>query len=161
ADLERSVPAIVESAFGCAGQRCLAGSVVIAVGGVYEQLKTKILAEAKQIVVGNGLETGVTMGPGVAPRGKDRIRSMIERGVQDGGTLLVDGRKPKVKGNHDGQFIGPTIFVGVESENALATEEVFGPVMILRKAETLREAIDVVRASEYANATSIFTRSGG
>jgi malonate-semialdehyde dehydrogenase (acetylating)/methylmalonate-semialdehyde dehydrogenase len=160
-DMERTVATVVESAFGCAGQRCLAGSTVVAVGTAYEELRERIIAAAKEIVVGNGLDTGVTMGPVVTPRHQDRILSMIERGVQQGGTLLLDGRKPRVvKGHPNGNWIGPTIFEGVEADHALAKEEVFGPVMVLRQAANLREAVEIVRESEYANATAIFTSSG-
>jgi malonate-semialdehyde dehydrogenase (acetylating) / methylmalonate-semialdehyde dehydrogenase len=101
------------------------------------------------------------MGPVVTPRHQDRVLSMIAHGVQQGGTLLLDGRKPKVvKGHPNGNWIGPTIFEGVEADHALAKEEVFGPVMVLRQAANLREAIELVRESEYANATAIFTSSG-
>jgi malonate-semialdehyde dehydrogenase (acetylating)/methylmalonate-semialdehyde dehydrogenase len=157
AELARTVASLVDSAFGCAGQRCLAGSTVIAVGGVHDELRTRLVAAARELVVGNGLDTGVTMGPVVTPRHRDRILSMIERGVQQGGHLLVDGRKPRVvKGHPEGNWVGPSIFEG----DVLADEEVFGPVMVLQRAATLREATERVRASAYANATAIFTASG-
>jgi malonate-semialdehyde dehydrogenase (acetylating)/methylmalonate-semialdehyde dehydrogenase len=161
ADLDKTVATVVESCFGCAGQRCLAGSTVVAVGPVYDELKRRIVAEAQQLIVGNGLDAGVTLGPVISARQKERIVAMIERGVQEGGKLLLDGRKPNlIKGSPDGYWLGPTIFEGVEAEHTLAREEVFGPVMVLRRARDLKEAIDQVRASEYANATAIFTSSG-
>jgi malonate-semialdehyde dehydrogenase (acetylating)/methylmalonate-semialdehyde dehydrogenase len=157
AEMERTVATVVESAFGCAGQRCLAGSTVVAVGGAYEELRERVVAATREIVIGNGMDTGVTMGPVVSPRARDRILSLIELGLQQGGRLLVDGRRPRViKGHPDGNWVGPTVFEG----DVLAGEEVFGPVMVLRRADTLRDAIAMVRGCEYANATAIFTSSG-
>ncbi|HUH03085.1 MAG TPA: CoA-acylating methylmalonate-semialdehyde dehydrogenase [Kofleriaceae bacterium] len=160
AELDKTVATLVESCFGCAGQRCLAGSVVVAVGEVYEQLRDRLVETAKQLVVGNGLEPGVTLGPVVSGRQKDRILSAIEAGIKEGGKLLLDGRKVEVPGYPRGHFLGATIFDGVTPDMSLAREEIFGPVMVLRRAKNLDEAIAMIHASEYANATSIFTQSG-
>jgi malonate-semialdehyde dehydrogenase (acetylating)/methylmalonate-semialdehyde dehydrogenase len=160
AELDKTVATLVESCFGCAGQRCLAGSVVVAVGEVYEQLRDRLVETAKQLVVGNGLEPGVTLGPVVSGRQKDRILSAIEAGIKEGGKLLLDGRRVEVPGYPRGHFLGATIFDGVTSDMSLAREEIFGPVMVLRRAKNLDEAIAMIHASEYANATSIFTQSG-
>jgi malonate-semialdehyde dehydrogenase (acetylating) / methylmalonate-semialdehyde dehydrogenase len=160
ADLDRTVESLVESCFGCAGQRCLAGSVVVAVGEVADALSQRLVAAARRIVVGNGLEPGVTMGPLVSGRHLDRVASLIHIGVSEGAHLVLDGRGVAVKGHPDGHWLGPTIFDGVTSSMTLAREEVFGPVMVLRWASDLDEACALVRESPYANATSIFTQSG-
>jgi malonate-semialdehyde dehydrogenase (acetylating)/methylmalonate-semialdehyde dehydrogenase len=160
ADLDKSVAVAVESCFGCAGQRCLAGSVVVAVGDVYDELRERLIASARALVMGNGMDPGTSLGPVVSGRQKDRILSMIEKGIQEGATLALDGRKATVKGYPNGHWIGPTIFTDVTDDMMLAREEVFGPVMVLRRAATLTDAIAMVRRSEYANATSIFTSSG-
>jgi malonate-semialdehyde dehydrogenase (acetylating)/methylmalonate-semialdehyde dehydrogenase len=160
AELDKTVATLVESCFGCAGQRCLAGSVVVAVGDVYEQLRDRLVETAKQLVIGNGLEPGVTLGPVVSGRQKDRVLSAIAAGMKEGAKLLLDGRKVDVAGYPKGHFLGPTIFDGVTPDMSVAREEIFGPVMVLRRAKNLDEAIAMIHASEYANATSIFTQSG-
>jgi len=160
ADLDKSVATAVESCFGCARQRCLAGSVVVAVGDVYDELRERLVAAARGLVMGNGLDPQVSLGPVQSGRQKDRILSMVEQGIRDGATLALDGRKVQVKGYPNGHWVGPTIFEDVPEGSTLTREEVFGPVMVLRRAATLGDAIAMVRASEYANATSIFTTSG-
>jgi malonate-semialdehyde dehydrogenase (acetylating)/methylmalonate-semialdehyde dehydrogenase len=160
ANLDRTVTALTESCFGCAGQRCLAGSVVVAVGDVYDELCEKLTAEAAKIVVGNGAEPGVTMGPVISGRARDRVLSAIEAGVNEGAELLLDGRRTVVGEHPHGFWVGPTIFRGVTDEMSLATREIFGPVMVVRRAKSLDAAINMIQRSEYANATSIFTSSG-
>ena len=160
AQLERTVVALIDSCFGCAGQRCLAGSVVVAVGEVYEALRDQLVAAAKKLHVGNGLTPGTDMGPVVSGRHKDRILSAIQIGVNEGATLLLDGRDVKVKDCPNGHFIGPTIFDDLTGDMTIAREEIFGPVMVIRRADTLDAAIDMIHASELANATAIFTSSG-
>jgi malonate-semialdehyde dehydrogenase (acetylating)/methylmalonate-semialdehyde dehydrogenase len=160
ADLDKSVDILVESCFGCAGQRCLAGSVVVAVGDVADELEKRIVARAEKIVVGNGLEPGVTMGPLVSPREQDRIMSMIHHGTSEGARLLLDGRKVEVAGHPSGAWAGPTIFTDVTDDMKLAKDEIFGPVMLIRRVETLDDAVKMIHASEYGNATSVFTQSG-
>ncbi len=160
ADLDKTVATIIESSFGCAGQRCLAGSVVIGVGDVYEPLRERLVAAAEKLVVGNGMRFGVDMGPVVSPRAKDRILTMIESGLAEGAELLVDGRHTMVKDYPNGNWVGPTILGNVAGTMRIAKDELFGPVMLLRQSPGLSEAIDIIRQSEYANATSIFTASG-
>ncbi len=160
ADMDKSIPNISESCFGCAGQRCLAGSVVVGVGEAYEVIKARLAEEAKKIVLGNGLETTTTMGPVISGASRDRILSYIASGVQEGATLLVDGREGEVKSDPDGHWVGATVFADVTSDMRIANEEIFGPVMSIRKADTLQDAIAMVHASPYANATSLYTTSG-
>ncbi|MFX1561917.1 MAG: CoA-acylating methylmalonate-semialdehyde dehydrogenase [Promethearchaeota archaeon] len=160
ADLERTVPALMTSFFGCTGQRCLSGAVLLAVGDVYESLKKAVVEAAKQIVVGNGLEEGVQMGPLASKAGMERVLGYIEKGVKEGGKLLLDGRGIKVPGYPNGYFIGPTIFDNVTPKMTIACEEIFGPVMSIVRAKNLDEAIEIIHANPYGNASSVFTSSG-
>jgi malonate-semialdehyde dehydrogenase (acetylating)/methylmalonate-semialdehyde dehydrogenase len=157
ADMDKSIPTVFESCMGCAGQRCLAGSVVVAVGDAYVE---GVLAEAKKMVVGNGLEPGVTLGPVISAAHRDRVMSYIASGVQEGATLLLDGRTVEVRDEPDGNWVGPTVFTDVTDDMKIAKEEIFGPVMMIRRAETLDDAIAMIRKSPFANATSLFTSSG-
>lgn len=161
ADLDKTVATLVESCFGCAGQRCLAGSVVVAVGDIHDELRERLVAAAEQLVVGNGLDFGVDMGPLVSPRARDRVLTMIESGLREGAELLVDGRAVTVKDHPVGNWVGPTILGNVSGDMRIARDELYGPLMLLRRANDLPEAIEIVKQSTYANATSIFTSSGG
>jgi malonate-semialdehyde dehydrogenase (acetylating)/methylmalonate-semialdehyde dehydrogenase len=160
ADLERTVPALMTSFYGCTGQRCLSGAVLLAVGAVYEPLKKAVVDAAKRIVVGNGLEEGVQMGPLASKTGLERVNGYIDTGVKEGGKLLLDGRGIKVPNYPKGYFIGPTIFDKVTPTMTIAREEIFGPVMAILHVETLDEAIAVIHANPYGNASSVFTTSG-
>jgi len=156
---EPSVANATASVFGCAGQRCLAGSVVVAVGEAYDWVKSGIVAEAKKIVVGNGLDADTVMGPVISQASKDRIAAMIQVGQDEGAELLMDGREhPMAKAG--GYYLGPTIFDKVRPEMRIAQEEVFGPVLCIMHAKDLDEAIEWTNRSVYGNAASIFTQSG-
>jgi len=161
ADLERSVPAIITSFYGCTGQRCLAGGVLLAVGDIYEPLKEAIIEASKAYTVGNGLEEGVQMGPLASKRGMDTVLSYIKKGVDEGAELLLDGRGIKVEGHPNGYFVGPTVFDKVKPSMAIAQEEIFGPVISIVHVKDLDEAIDIIHANRYGNASSVFTSSGG
>ena len=160
ADMDKAVSIVSESAFGCAGQRCLAGSVVVATGKSYEPFREKLVNAAKSLRLGNGLDAGVNMGPVVSKRAKERITSMIDSGVSDGARLALDGRSAAVAQYPKGSFVGPTIFDNVEPSMSIGRDEVFGPVASVSHADTLEDAIARVHASEFANAVSIFTTSG-
>jgi malonate-semialdehyde dehydrogenase (acetylating)/methylmalonate-semialdehyde dehydrogenase len=160
ADMDKAVNIVSESAFGCAGQRCLAGSVVVATGKSYEPFREKLVNAAKALRLGNGLDAGVSMGPVVSKRAKERITSMIDSGVSDGAKLALDGRKASVAQYPKGSFVGPTIFDSVDPSMKIGREEVFGPVASVTHADTLEKAISLVHGSEFANAVSIFTTSG-
>jgi malonate-semialdehyde dehydrogenase (acetylating)/methylmalonate-semialdehyde dehydrogenase len=160
ADVRKAVRIATDSVFGCSGQRCLAGSVVVGIGDVYDRLRDGLVAAAKEIVVGDGMKPGTTMGPVISAAAKQRIVEAIELGEREGGKVLLDGRKLEVAGLSKGNWLGPTIIEGVTQEMTLAREEVFGPVMVLRKAKDLDEAIGMVHKSPYANACSIVTDSG-
>jgi malonate-semialdehyde dehydrogenase (acetylating) / methylmalonate-semialdehyde dehydrogenase len=160
ADLDRAVANVTESLFGCAGQRCLAGSVVVATDRAHEPVRERLLAAAKGLRLGYGLDAGVTMGPVVSERHRERVLSYVEAGRREGAELLLDGRTPRVERYPQGQFIGPTVFDGVRPDMTIGQEEVFGPVASVTRVADLDEAIDVIQRSRYANATSIFTTSG-
>jgi malonate-semialdehyde dehydrogenase (acetylating)/methylmalonate-semialdehyde dehydrogenase len=160
ADMDRAVANITESMFGCAGQRCLAGSAVLAAGKAYEPFRDRLLDSARSLRLGYGLDQGVTMGPVVSARHKERVLSYVEAGNKDGATLLLDGRATKVDKHPRGHFIGPTVFDGVQPDMTIGKEEIFGPVASVTHVSTLDEGIETVRRSGFANATSIFTQSG-
>jgi malonate-semialdehyde dehydrogenase (acetylating)/methylmalonate-semialdehyde dehydrogenase len=160
ADIEQSVANMLGSCFGAAGQRCLAGSVVIPVGGAYEPLRRTLLERASALRVGNGLDAGVEMGPVISASARDRIVGYVDKGVAEGAKLLLDGRQVQVAGHPDGYFVGPTIFDEVTPDMAIAQEEIFGPVVSLVPAADLDEAISIIARSPYGNAASIYTQSG-
>ncbi len=160
ADLDRTVANVSESLFGCAGQRCLAGSVVVAAGKAYEPFRDRLLGAAQHLQLGYGLDPGVSMGPVVSARHKERVLSYVEAGQKDGAALLLDGRAPKVDKYPRGHFVGPTVFDGVRADMTIGKEEIFGPVASVTRARDLGEAIELIQRSSFANATSIFTTSG-
>jgi len=160
ADIKSTVAAVMGSGFGCAGERCLATSVVVAVGEAGDPLVKELVRAADNLTVGNGCEAGTGMGPVITDEAKKRILSYIELGEKEGAVLARDGRKDQVCGG-SGYFVGPTILDKVNPESRVAREEIFGPVLSVVRVKDLKEAIEVVSRSEYGNAASIFTRSGG
>jgi len=160
ADMDRAVANISESLFGCAGQRCLAGSVVVAAGKAYEPFRDKLLSTARELRLGYGLEPDVNMGPVISARHKEKVLSYVEAGRREGATLLLDGRSSKVERHPRGHFVGPTVFDGVQPDMTIGKEEIFGPVASVTHVSTLDEGIAMVQRSGFANATSIFTQSG-
>jgi malonate-semialdehyde dehydrogenase (acetylating)/methylmalonate-semialdehyde dehydrogenase len=160
AEMDRSIANVCESVYGCAGQRCLAGSVIVGVGSAYDKLRDGLLAAAKAVVVGDGMKPGVTMGPVISAAHKEKILGYIDKGLKEGAKLLLDGRDHKVDGYPDGNWLGPTIFEDVKPGTTIATEEIFGPVACLMRAGDLDEAIAIANRSEYGNASSIYTTSG-
>ena len=160
ADLTRAAAISTESCFGCAGERCLANSVVLAVGEAYDTIKTKLIEEAKRIRVGDGLEAGVTMGPVITAAHREKVLGYIEKGIAEGATLALDGRAFKHPKHPEGYFLGPSIFTEVKPEMVIAREEIFGPVLCVMKAGSFDEAVEIVKRHELGNASSIFTSSG-
>jgi malonate-semialdehyde dehydrogenase (acetylating) / methylmalonate-semialdehyde dehydrogenase len=156
--IDKTVEGIIGSAFGAAGQRCMAGSVVVTVGDAYQQLIPPLVQATTSLRLGDGLREGTDVGPVISRAACDRIRGWIERGVADGARLLVDGRETA----HDaeGSFVGPTILDRVDPAMAIAREEVFGPLLTIIHVPTLDEAIGVVNQSRFGNGASIFTESG-
>jgi malonate-semialdehyde dehydrogenase (acetylating)/methylmalonate-semialdehyde dehydrogenase len=149
-----------ESCFGCAGERCLANSVVLGVGKAYDEMVTRLVAEAKKIKVGDGLEPGVTMGPVISKAHREKVLGYIEQGIQEGATLALDGRGYQDAKNPNGYYLGPSIFTDVKPDMVIAREEIFGPVLCVMKADSFEEAVAIVKKHELGNASSIFTTSG-
>jgi len=160
ADFDRAIPVITESFYGCAGERCLADSVLVPVGKAHGEARERLTASARALKVGDGLEPGVGMGPVISGRHRERVLGYIDQGVTEGAELVLDGRPVKVAGREKGFFVGPTIFDRVRPDMAIGQEEIFGPVASITPVNTLDEAIAVMRAHPNANATSIFTSSG-
>src|SRR5262249_45883751 len=147
---------IADSAFGCAGQRCLAVSTAITVGEAQHTFRDSIAHAASKIRVGNGLEDGVQMGPVISPESKHRIEGLIDRGVKDGAQLTLDGRG----GNGQGNFLKPTILDELTAASSLHSTEIFGPVLTLVHARDIDDALSILSRSAFGNAASIFTTSG-
>jgi malonate-semialdehyde dehydrogenase (acetylating)/methylmalonate-semialdehyde dehydrogenase len=160
ADLDRAIPIITESFYGCAGERCLAGSVLVPVGDAHRAARDRIVESARSLKVGDGVEPGVAMGPVISAKHRERVTGYIQRGVSEGAELLLDGRPTRVPGREHGYFVGPTVFDRVSPKMTIGREEIFGPVASITPVKTLEEAIDVMHAHPNANATSIFTSSG-
>ena len=150
ADLDKAIANAADSAYGCAGQRCLAASVVVAVGGAYERVREGLLAAAKAVVLGDGSKPGVTMGPVISAAHRDRVVSYIDRGVAEGAKLALDGRGARVAGYPGGFWVGPTVFDDVRPGMAIATEEIFGPVLCIVRAKDLDEAIAIANRASTA-----------
>jgi malonate-semialdehyde dehydrogenase (acetylating)/methylmalonate-semialdehyde dehydrogenase len=160
ADEATTVRIVADSAFGCAGQRCLAASVVIMVGKAGETFTEKLIEAARSKRTGNGMDKEVDMGPVISGESRQRIETLISKGVDEGSKLLLDGRNFKIPGNDKGHFIGPTILGEVSPESEIFRTEIFGPVLTVLNTDTLDEAISLINRIPYGNASSIFTRSG-
>lgn len=160
ADPAATTRIIADSAYGCAGQRCLAVSVAIAVGKAREWFPKAIAEAALSLKVGSGLEDGVQMGPVITPESKRRILDLIAQGASDGARTLLDGRHSGLAEHSPGHFVGPTVLDGLPPESALSETEIFGPVLSIMHTNSVEEASAIVSRSPYGNASSIFTASG-
>ena len=160
ADLDRSIPIIAESFYGCAGERCLAGSVLVPVGEAHAPARDRLIEAAAALKVGDGLEPGVGMGPVISRPHHQRVVTYVERGVSEGARLALDGRETRVPDRPDGFFIGPSVFDEVNPAMAIGREEIFGPVASVCPVRDLDAAFRLMDAHPNANATSIFTSSG-
>ena len=160
ADMEMTTNIVSDSAFGCAGQRCLAVSVAVTVGEAKQSFRDAIISAASSLKVGYGLEDGVQMGPVITRESKTRIEGLIAKGTSAGATVLLDGRDTKVANHEQGNFLKPTILDNVTPSTEIADTEIFGPVLSLVHANDIDEAIEILARSQYGNAASIFTASG-
>ncbi|HEY3129703.1 MAG TPA: CoA-acylating methylmalonate-semialdehyde dehydrogenase [Acidobacteriota bacterium] len=160
ADMERSIPAVSESIYGCAGERCLAGSVVVTVGKNHGEIVERFVDTAKSIRVGDGSESGVRMGPVISERHRQRVLGYIQAGVEERARLVLDGSGVTVPERPNGFFVGPTVFDQVRPEMKIGREEIFGPVASIIHVHDLDEAIKLAHSHPNANAISIFTSSG-
>ena len=157
ANIEKSADAIMSSAFGAAGERCLAGSVLVPVGKAAEPILTALVERCRQLKVGDAVDESSGMGPVVTKEHREKIVGYIEKGVAEGAKPLCDGRD-RMQG--DGFFLGPTIFDFVTPSMTIAKEEIFGPVLSVIRAETLNDAINLVNSSPFGNTTTIYTSDG-
>jgi malonate-semialdehyde dehydrogenase (acetylating)/methylmalonate-semialdehyde dehydrogenase len=160
ADMEMTTRILADSAFGCAGQRCLAASVAITVGDARPTFTEQIVSTATSRKVGYGAADGIEMGPVISAESKTRIEGLIAKGEQDGARILVDGRGPKISGYEDGFFVAPTVLDQVPPDAETARTEIFGPVLSLMHAKTIEEAIALVNGRSYGNMACIFTTDG-
>lgn len=160
ADLETSTKIIADSAFGCAGQRCLAASLAVTVGEARGPFTDAIVEAANKRVVGYGLDEGVEMGPVITPESKARIQSLIGVSEREGAEVLVDGRDSKITGYENGNFVRPTILQDVPLGGEIASTEIFGPVFGLMHVETVDDAVSLVNSGRYGNMACLFTTSG-
>ncbi len=161
ADMEMTVDALMGAAYGSAGERCMAISVVVAVGDAGDKLASALARRTAALKVHDGLTEGAEMGPVVTRMAKERIEKLIGEGVEQGATLLVDGRNFKVEGRENGFFVGGTLFDHVRPEMSIYQEEIFGPVLCMMRLASVADAVELINANEYGNGVAIYTRDGG
>ena len=160
ADLDLAADAAVSAGYGSAGERCMAISVVVAVGDSGDELVRRIADRTSTLRIGDG-ERSADMGPLVTRAHLDKVASYVDAGEREGATLVVDGRTVDADGEADGFWLGPTLFDHVRPDMSIYTDEIFGPVLSVVRADTYQEALDLVNANEYGNGTAIFTSNGG
>ncbi|MBE7381974.1 MAG: CoA-acylating methylmalonate-semialdehyde dehydrogenase [Leptolyngbya sp. SIO1E4] len=160
ADMDMTTRIVADSAFGCAGQRCLAASLAVTVGSAQAPFTDAIAHAAATRITGNGLESDVQMGPVITAQSKARIEGLIQTGADEGAKLLVDGRDPQIAGLAQGNFVRPTVLQNVPPDGEIAHTEIFGPVLGLMHVETIEAAIDLVNRSPWGNMACLFTSSG-
>ena len=160
ADLDLAADAAVNAGFGSAGERCMAISVLVAVEPIADQIIQKISERMSKLNTGDGTK-GADMGPLVTRVHRDKVASYIEAGVAQGAKLVVDGRNPKINGESNGFWLGPTLFDGVDSSMSISKEEIFGPVLSVVRVKTYNEGVALINAHPYGNGTAIFTNDGG
>ncbi len=161
ADLDQAVDALIGAAYGSAGERCMAISVAVAVGGVADRLVPRLAERAKALKIGNGMEPHSEMGPLVTGAHKAKVEGYIAKGVEEGAQLVVDGRGHAVEGHAEGFFTGGTLFDHVTPDMTIYKEEIFGPVLSVVRVHDFAEAVDLINAHEYGNGVSCYTSDGG
>nr|WP_234444236.1 CoA-acylating methylmalonate-semialdehyde dehydrogenase [Streptomyces sp. NRRL S-1868] len=160
ADLDLAADAMVNAGFGSAGERCMAVSAVVAVGGVGDELVAKIAERARSLVTGDGTR-GSDMGPLVTAAHRDKVASYVDAAERDGAKLVVDGRTVRADGAADGFWLGPTLLDGVRTDMSCYQDEIFGPVLSVLRVDTYEEALQLVNDNPYGNGTAVFTNDGG
>ena len=161
ADMDMAVDALVGAAYGSAGERCMAISVVVAVGDAGDKLASAMAERTAALKIGDGMASDSEMGPVVTAAAKQRIERLIGEGVEQGATLLVDGRGCRVAERENGFFVGGTLFDHVTPDMTIYKEEIFGPVLCIMRAPDVATAVNLINANEYGNGVAIFTRDGG
>jgi malonate-semialdehyde dehydrogenase (acetylating)/methylmalonate-semialdehyde dehydrogenase len=160
ADPEMTTKIVTDSVYGNAGQRCLAAANIVMVADAGKTFKPLLAEAAQKLVVGFGLDQGVQMGPVITPQSRNRIEGLIQTGIDEGATVLVEGRDAVIRGYEQGNFLRPTILDNVKTGATVATTEIFGPVMTLMNVETVDDAIQMVNSGQYGNMACVFTSSG-
>jgi malonate-semialdehyde dehydrogenase (acetylating)/methylmalonate-semialdehyde dehydrogenase len=160
ADLDLAADQAVNSGFGSAGERCMAISAVLAVGGVGDDLVARIAERTTTLRTGDGRK-GSDMGPLISKRHRDRVASYVDAGEEQGAKVVVDGRQVQPDGGEDGFWLGPTLLDHVEPNMSVYTDEIFGPVLSVLRVDTYEHAVDLINRNEYGNGTAIFTNDGG
>ena len=161
ADMELAADAAVSAGFGSAGERCMAISVVVTVGDAADRLLPKMLERIAKLRIGPGTDPDSEMGPLVTPEHRDRVVGYIDKGVEEGAELVVDGRGYAPEGYENGFYVGPTLFDRVTPDMTIYKDEIFGPVLSTVRVDTYQEAIDLINANPYGNGTAVFTNDGG
>jgi len=161
ADMELAADSAVSAGYGSAGERCMAISVVVAVGDAGDKLIPKVRERIAKLKVADGMSEGAEMGPLVTKEHHARVAGYVDKGVSEGAKLVEDGRAIKVPGREGGYFLGPTLFDGVTTEMTIYKDEIFGPVLSVVRAGSYDDAIKMVNTNRYANGVAIFTDDGG
>jgi len=160
ADLDQVVDGLIGAGYGSAGERCMALSVAVAVGDVGDKLIKKLTPRVQSLKVGPGTDPEVEMGPLISKQHLEKVTSFVDKGVQEGADLLVDGRSISLQGYENGYFIGGCLFDNVQDNMSIYKEEIFGPVMSVVRKPTFSDALDLVNGHEFGNGTTIYTRDG-
>jgi len=158
AEMDKALDSVTESAFGCAGERCLAASIVVPVGGCHEEVRKGLVERMNGIKVGDGSRPDTDMGPVISKPHKEKVLGYIDEGEKEGAELVVDGRK--IEADKNGAFVGPTLFDNVKPDMKIGRDEIFGPVLCISPVESLDDALQMTKNHPLANASSIFTTSG-
>lgn len=159
-DFDAGLPSLITSFYGCSGQRCLSGSLLVPVGDIAEEVVEKFTASSKALKLGNGLDEQTQLTAVISAAHKQRVFNYIEAGIKDGADLILDGRDVSVEGYPNGFYVGPTVFDNVTPDMTIAREEIFGPVVSIVRVQDLDEAINLVNSRGFANAASIYTNNG-
>lgn len=160
ASLDTTIDGLIGAAYGSAGERCMAISVAVLVGDIADKIVPRLAERAKQLKIANGMEPGAEMGPVITAAAKQRIEGYIAAGVEQGATLVVDGRNTKVAGHENGFFVGGTLFDHVTPEMTIYKEEIFGPVLVCVRVKSLEEAMKLINDHEFGNGVSCYTSDG-
>jgi malonate-semialdehyde dehydrogenase (acetylating) / methylmalonate-semialdehyde dehydrogenase len=161
ADMRMAVDALIGAAYGSAGERCMAISVAVAVGDAGDRLVAELASRTAALKIGDGMEAGAEMGPVITGAARQRIERLIGEGVEQGATLVVDGRGYRVPGRENGFFVGGTLFDHVTPDMSIYKEEIFGPVLCVVRLPDVGSALELINANEYGNGVAVFTRDGG
>jgi malonate-semialdehyde dehydrogenase (acetylating)/methylmalonate-semialdehyde dehydrogenase len=161
ADLDLAADGLISAGYGSAGQRCMAVSVVVAVGDIAEPLIDKLRERIDALTVGDGIDPGSEMGPLVSDQHRARVAGYLAAGVAEGAELLVDGRELVVEGREGGHFVGPSLFDHVRPGMTVYDEEIFGPALVIVRAADYHEAVELINGNPYGNGAAIFTNDGG